>query len=239
MPTPAAGPPADRSVSECWPDRLIALCREQRAAADEVRQRGIRADMCLLVDMAMTAYIHRYLRSHGHLEREEIRDIASDKTLAVLRSLDTGTFDPVALTPAQVRGYLSAVARNGLVDSLRRNGKRGRTEFTSNVLAELREAPATDGAEINVALAQFVEALSDCVARLTPRARRVWFMRVFLELPSRVVGARAEIAMSPAAVDMLQSRTRRMLRACLEGKGFDAGDVPPGTFVAVWERLRS
>jgi len=38
---------------------------------------------------------------------------------------------------------------------------------------------------------------------------------------------------------MLLTRTRRALRECMSAKGFNAGDAPTGTFLALWDLLRS
>src|SRR5262249_33272709 len=126
------------------------------------------------------------------------------------------------------------MARNGLVDRLRkthRNDGYLHTAATADLMS------AADAAEVNVQHEQFVSAIRACVATLAPRARIVWSFRVFLDMPSKKIAAHPDVRMTPAAVDMLFSRTRQMLRACMESKGFNSDDAPPGTFVALWQML--
>jgi len=39
-------------------------------------------------------------------------------------------------------------------------------------------------------------------------------------------------------VDTMLARCRVRMRACLQGKGFTLGPLPPGTFVRLWDLIR-
>jgi RNA polymerase sigma factor FliA len=96
-------------------------------------------------------------------------------------------------------------------------------------LAELDEGTlATDGAplgapESDAARGQLGRAVADCLDQLTPPSRLVVTTRVLddmtLEALGRLLGG------SKDRVWRLEQGARRALRACLEGKGWDAADA--------------
>jgi len=43
------------------------------------------------------------------------------------------------------------------------------------------------------------------------------------------------VASKPSAVDAMLLRSRRFMRGCMLGKGFDPGALPVGTFTMLWE----
>lgn len=195
------------------------------------------SELWLFLNTALTYYIRFHSTSYGHIDPEDARDIASEKAMVFLRSLEADSPAGPAQDAGRVCAYLSALARNGLVDVLR---KQGRTrEMEERVGDAIQTRVATDSAEINVRHTQFIEAVCACMNELTPRARTVWFLRAFLDLPSKKIAPHPDVRMTATGVDMLLSRTRRALSACLNAKGFNAEDAPAGTFVALWDLLRS
>ena len=227
--TPRTLHPSDR-----WPERVIALFAEWKCAQGDDQRNRIISKVWELINVAIVEYVHLHARVLGRVDNDDAYDIASEKTIAFLRSLRTGAPDIAALRPGQLCRYVSALARNGLVDVLRRGGS---GNFVG-VASEAALAPESDGAEINVGRGQFLDAIRDCVSRLPPRTRRVWFMRLFLDMPSKRIAAQSSIGMTTSAVDMLLSRTRRTLRECMKRKGLGADDAPPGALAALWESLR-
>jgi DNA-directed RNA polymerase specialized sigma24 family protein len=220
-----------------WPARVVELFEGWRAGATPRERDRIRGELWLLVNAALARYVRLHGRTYGFIDTDEARDVASEKAMVFLRALENATPDASALDPARVCAYLSVLARNGLVDILR---KRGRDRAFALANGDTSTAVATphESAEIHVQHDEFLTATSACVMQLTEKARNVWFMRAFLDLPSKRIAAHPEIRMTPTAVNMLLVRARRALRDCLSKKGFDSGDVAPGTFVVLWDLLR-
>jgi DNA-directed RNA polymerase specialized sigma24 family protein len=146
--------------------------------------------------------------------------------------------------PAQVTAFISTLARNGLVDHLRSPKTSRRVsledgwEGARSIQAVARTAPSAD---LDAERREFAGALRDCVMQLTPRARLVWFLRVFHELPSATIGAHPEVRMKPPTIDVTLARCRARLVRCMQKRGFVPHDAPPGVFAFLWEvvRLRS
>ena len=85
---------------------------------------------------------------------------------------------------------------------------------------------------------EFVEALRGCAERLEGRARLVWLFRVFCNMPSKEIAAHPEVGLKPGNVDVILQRTRQAMRACMLRNGYEARDMPPGTFVEMWRVFR-
>ena len=83
------------------------------------------------------------------------------------------------------------------------------------------------------------EAIRECLSHLTPRARKVWYLRVLLELPSQEVARHPEVQMTRTSVDVTFFRARAAVRRCLRTRSLDWDRVPEGTFVQLWELLES
>jgi RNA polymerase sigma factor (sigma-70 family) len=186
----------------------------------------------------------RYLRLHGGrlgwVSEEDREDIAAQKSLELLGQIDSTRWQPNSLDREAIQGYLSTVARNGLVDRLRERGRQG-------VMAAPEEAegsfPDRDGArqiapDAPVACEEFAGALRECLDRLRPRAKRVWFLRVFFELASKEIAAHPEVRIRTTHVDVELARARASIRSCMQQKGFQSQDLPAGTFATLWESLR-
>jgi len=85
---------------------------------------------------------------------------------------------------------------------------------------------------------EFGARLAQCVRCLSPRARKVWFLKVCLEWPSRRVADHPEVRMSPAHVDVEFHRARKRVRAYMQSAGFqEVDEIPPGAFAEVWRLL--
>ena len=220
-----------------WPERIHALSGEWQQSPSPEKAAKILRELWPLVNAAVARYVRLHSRSYGHVDAEDVRDIAAEKSAAFIRSLENGGRNITDLKSAQLCSYLSVLARNGLVDTLRRSERANGRELHHAAPAKSPVAPDSDSAEINMRNADFLHAISQCVGTLTFRAQNVWFLRAFLDLPSKTIAAHPEVRMTPAAVDMMLSRTRKTLRDCMEKKGFNSDDAPPGTFVALWELL--
>jgi RNA polymerase sigma factor (sigma-70 family) len=230
----------DPSLSEkfggwVWPGRITDLCTAWKAATTDRERKRILSELWLYLNMGLTYYVRTHGETYGHIDPEDARDIASEKAMVFLRGLESEPDVPA--DPARICAYVSTLARNGLVDRLRKSGRERDLERKLVDVAPRSHTDAARSAEVNIQHSQFLDAISACIAGLSPRARLIWFMRAFLDLPSRKIAAHPDVAMSVAAIDMMLSRTRRALRECMEAKGFNEADAPTGTFLALWDLL--
>ena len=218
-----------------WPSRVTELCRSWKTAATERERKRILAELWFFLNMGLTYYVRAHGEAFGYVDPEDARDIASEKAMVFLRGLESELDVPT--DPARICSYVSTLARNGLVDRLRKNGRARELERKLGDSGSQSRADASTSAEVNVQHSQFLDAISACIGHLSPKARSIWFMRAFLDLPSKRIAAHPDIRVSVAAVDMTLSRTRRALRECMEAKGFNEADAPTGTFLALWDLL--
>ena len=228
-------------LSARWPERIVELTAAWRSARDDQERDRALGELWTIVNLALQRYARAFARRFGVLDREELRDIAADKALDLLGRLDSPSWHSAASTPGEICAFLAGVARHGVVDRLR---ARGRELRWSN--DRRHEAPCqTDEAGIDAAgpitstadSAEHARAIAECAMNLTFRARRVWFLRVFHDLPSADIARHPDVASTPAAVDAMLMRCRKNMRACITTRGFDPSRIPPGTFARLWEML--
>lgn len=81
---------------------------------------------------------------------------------------------------------------------------------------------------------EFTAALRRCAAELDTRSRRIWFLRILCEMSSKKIATHPQVSLGVNHVDVLLYRARRMIRECMSTKGFEPGDMPPGTFIELW-----
>ncbi len=191
-----------------------------------------------ILQNALRTYLNLQMARCGSVCADDACDIAAEKSLEILRSIESGKWAPHEWAEADIRGYIAKVARNGLLDRLRRLGRQVSLDAADETRLGGCDLPAA-GAEAadGVHRREFVEAAVRCVRRLTPRARRVWMLRVFAELPTKTIATHPGIACKPGHVDVILQRSREKLRACLAGLGFDRRHLVPGTFAALWRTL--
>jgi len=229
-PDAAAQPPR-------WPARVIALACACRSMGDQESGQTARGELWTLVHLGLARYVRQHAVRWGKVEPEDVRDIAAEKALDLMQKLEAGEWDPAASEPGQLCAFLSVLARNGLVDHLR-SAATSRNQPCAGLPASAPDDPRPHEAPSR-ALCRilFPRALVECLASLSPRAQRIWFLRAFHDLPSKTIARHPDVRVSPAAVDMTLARARVALRRCMHGKGFDLSDLPAGTFAAVWEAL--
>ena len=235
-PEPGRAPPG-----ALWPDRIRVLARAWSEESSAQARESAQAELWTLVNLVLQRYARTHAARLGKISREDIRDIAADKTLELLQRLDARTWAPWADSAAEVCSFLAVVARNGVVDLLRERRREVphavRWESADDAdLMDLTPLPSTfrtcavpgEGAE-------YAKAILECLSRLAFKARLVWFLRAFYDLSSAQVAHHPGVASKPAAVDTMVRRVRVRLRTCLEAKGHDPERFPTGTFTALWD----
>lgn len=220
-----------------WPARVLALASICGAAGDDEARQAALGDLWTLVHLGIARYVRSHAGRLGPVSAEDVRDIAADKTLALMRKLEAGEWSPAHSDDRQLCAFLSTLARNGLVDHLRRATAAHPRPAGAASPADGGEPRPHEAPSRALFRIVFPRALLDCLAGLSPRARRIWFLRTFYDLPSKTISRDAGVRISSAAVDMTLARVRVALRVCMRHKGFDAHELPPGTFVAVWEAI--
>jgi len=235
---------SDASIPK-WPLRLAELAGEIQSPPSLATLDAARAEAWELLNFSISKYLRIHSTRLGAVSREDFEDIAAEKSLDLLRKVESGAWDLSHRPAADIRGFLSKVARNGLVDALREAGRRvepadeDRPEWEIGVTGEEITMSATEAPDIRVEQKEFAGALRRCAENLNPRSRLVWFFRVFLSLSSKEIAAHPEVRLKVTHVDVLLQRAREGIRECMKTRGFDPQDMPPGVFVELWAAFRS
>jgi len=232
---PAAEPSAR------WPERLVALARELPSKGEDDRRRVL-ASIWVLVNEALIVYLWR-CGADRDTEPEDIRDIASEKSLELLQRLGNGSWKLGESSPGRVCAFLSTTARNAWIDHVRTRETRRQVpadpSSVSDVVRVFQYAPgAADAVDSAIDRGRFVEAFRGCVASMQPRVRQLWLMRVLLGMSTKDIARHPDVDMRPAAVDVAMGRCRKQMVRCMKSKGFEPGSLPPGTAAALWESFR-
>jgi DNA-directed RNA polymerase specialized sigma24 family protein len=223
-----------------WPVRLVGLCARLRRGGEW--RECARPEAWLLLRGALARFLRAYAPRVQAAQPEDLEDLASAKALELLLRAESGAWNPDGRHPAEVAGFVAAVARNGLA----RLAVRMRRERGPAVDAETVDSgrerphartPATPEAAVEAR--EFVEALVECVGRLQVRARRTWYLRVCCGLSSRDIAAHPEIRMTAPHVDVVVQRAREALRTCLAVRGLHPRDFPAGAHAALWDCISS
>lgn len=231
--------PTDDDASAVWPERLRTLGLRLRSERSRERAHEIVGEIWVLLNLALQKYARKHAHRTPHLSADDVSEIASQKASDLLRRLDSKKWDPAGLSSAQLCGLLSAIARNGVVDLRRVRRREVSTPEGFDVPLSRRAWGGQPGdeesPESGVEGAAYAQAIVECAAGLSVRARRAWYLRVLYEIGSAEIARDPAVATTPAGVDAMLARCREQMRSCLEGKGFAAGPLPPGTFVRLWD----
>jgi RNA polymerase sigma factor (sigma-70 family) len=154
----------------------------------------------------------------------------------LLQQAEGARWGEAGRSPGELAGYVWRVARNGLVDLARQRGREAPLPEDGSAWDHVfvdridREAGPVEW----TAAEEFVTALEHCVARLAPRARTAWWLRVGLERPSREIATRLEVA--AGHVDVIVQRARLALAQCMAASGHAHADIHAQAFVLLWAR---
>lgn len=243
-----------------WLDHLAHLCRRlhpdagvidgagpaaagARRGLEPVTQRERGAAWVAVRDGLL-----RFLRSQsgrfGGVAPEDLEDLASQKALELVARAESGEWSIHGRSQGELAGYLATVARHALIDLVKQRNRMV-TPADSQGAAEALEPHAVSASVTHVEAdgpiraGEFIETLRGCLLSLQPRARRIWFFRVFYGMGSRAIARHPAIALQAPHVDVIMQRTRAGIRTCMERKGFEPNDLPRGSFTALWSFLES
>jgi RNA polymerase sigma factor (sigma-70 family) len=216
---------------------MQALCRDLERTRGSPPAAALRREIWQILYFSLLRYTRYHAARFGQTAKIDPEDIASQKSLELISNIDMCRGRFLELNAGEMPGFLSTIARNGLVDVMK-SKQRWKTAEPREIDAAERavpeRAPAIDPGVKHESEA-FAGELRDCVENLAPQSRRIWFFRVFYEMPSKVISAHPGIRLKVGHVDVVLQRARRAVRACMEKKGYNPEDMPPGTFVAMWK----
>jgi RNA polymerase sigma factor (sigma-70 family) len=224
-----------------WPEHLARLVESTRCCRAPAERDTLRGELWAALHAALMRFLRLHARA-GRASREDLEDLAASKALELLGRAESGAWDPAGRSGDEIAGYVSTVARHGLVDLARRAGRELPMDDLAqdrSDLATLDAPPASRAArpEADVEGRELGRALRQCFETLDPRGRRVWFFRAYYEMSSREIGAHPDVAISASHVDVVAQRAREAIVDCMKGKGHDTADLPAGAFVMLWESL--
>lgn len=178
-------------------------------------------------------------RRLGPLSRDALYDLAAEKALELMGKHDCGQWKPLERTAGELVNFISSVARNALVDDLRRAGRQAAESCHETVDGREAAYRAQEAPELQAERREFIVSLVACAERLKPEHRTVWLLRVLHELPSRSIADHPEVRLKPGHVDVILGRCRAQIRTCMKSRGLDSGTLPPGTCTELWDKFRS
>ena len=214
-----------------WPDGI----RRGAIAVGREREQGgtgkARGELWVLLHAALSLCVRVRARRAGDVHPEDTHDLVAQKALELMTQIDAGTWDPATADVEQIRAFVFTVAGHGVLNLVRTR----RSELDRRDVLQVPAVMAAQDAWMDGAV--YAEAIRQCLARLTPRARTVWYLRVLLELPSQEVARHPQVRMTRTSVDVTLFRARAAVRRCLEERSLDWDRMPEGTFVQLWELL--
>ena len=220
-----------------WASSLRAACREFRSPGPPERRNRALSRAWDLTNTLLLQSLRRHESRLGPVDPEDRKDIASEKSLEILKAVDSGKWDIAEREGGEIVAFVSTVARNGLVDRLR---ELGRLDYSvddpdrPDPTPDPVRTPAAARQDVTAHTREFVDALAGCAGKLKPRDRRVWFCRVLLEMASKDIARHPRVDLKAGHVDVLLKRSRESVRDCMRKHGFEPRDLPPGTFTELW-----
>lgn len=232
-----------------WPDHLLALCRRigpsPGVGALPPASEAERSAAWVALRDALARFLRSQARRFRGVSSDDLEDLASAKALDLVSRAESGEWTVEGRTGGELAGYVSTVARNALIDHVKRKSRTvsqaelGDDLDPDTLTPDAQPANAPNSTDAPALAREFIDSLRACLVQLQPRARRVWFFRVFYDMSSKAIAQHPDILLQVAHIDVLMQRTRTAIRSCMESKGFEPADMPPGTFVQVWDLLET
>ena len=230
-----------------WLSRLGKLCQDLHQPQSAESKTQTLGELWLLLISSISQYLRFHSSRLGALSREDLEDVAAEKSSDLLQRIEVRAWDVTGWRPEEITGFLSKVARNGLVDRLRatrrlvglvQEGETGLTEDGLTLRASSSMMNPATSPQNAFERKEFAGALRECAEGLDGRSRLIWFFRVLCAMSSKEIAGHPRIALTVNHVDVLFHRARRAIKDCMRRRGFQPGDMPPGTFVELWESCR-
>ena len=242
-PTPPSAPDPVAQGRQ-WPTCLREASEELRTLPDEAARNEALGRTWKILYSALSLYLRSHSIRFGRIAQEDLEDLAAEKSLDLLRRIVSGKTAFTDRSPGEIASFLSTVARNDLLDWIKQDARRvtpkeeDRPEWDVGGTAQGMEMATTESPDTSVQRKEFVEALRQCTEQLDARSRLAWFFRVFYGMASKDIAVHPQLCLKASYVDVVLQRVRKTIRDCMQRRGFDAQDMPPGTFTELWGALR-
>lgn len=224
-----------------WPLRLKEISGKLRHSGTDTSLDQVRGEVWKILYFALSMYIRRHGATLGRVSREDVEDLAAEKALDLLRRIVSGVTDLSGPTPGEIGSFLSKVARNELLDMLKRDGRRiepmnadSPEWYVGNETGEGITMSGTDSPDVPVERKEFAQALRRCAEGLDARSRLIWFFRLFYSMATKDIAIHPKVCIKTGHVDVLLQRARQAIRECMRLRGFERQEIPPGTFAELW-----
>lgn len=244
---PAAKSPTpcdSTAINRKWPERLKEISEALQHSQDESSRRETTGEAWKILYFALSQYLRSHASDRGAISREDLEDLAEEKSLDLINRIVSKKTTFTDRSPPEIAGFLSRVARNDLLDFLRRNRRRvvpkdeDLPEWEVGERSQWITMSGTEPPDVAVEREEFVRALRECVEKLDWRSRLIWFFKVFYGMSSKDIANHPEIELKPSYVDVLSQRSRQLIRECMHHKEYQPHDMPPGSFTELWRELR-
>jgi len=232
--------PEERSESARWPGYLRDLCRQWLTRKDTPAGQRLRTEIWTILSLALQNSLASKRFMSDDLTREDLEDLASEKSFRLLQRLESGQWDIRDRSPAEIAAFLATTAHHGLIDLLRSPERRRQRRRPAEAEAALtgEDLPSWDTPDLLLERQEFIAALRTCLEELQPRLRRIWFFRACYGLASKEIAAHPQVGLKPSRVDELLYDVRQLLSGCMERKGQRLRQLPTGAFYEIWRSLR-
>jgi len=218
-----------------WPEALIRLSQELPESEQA------RARFWVILNMALQQRLRIERTRTGPITEDDLLDLAADKSLDLMTRLDRDKWDLRTTSADKVTAFVTTVARNGLVDHLRKTDRRA-TDMEEDMDDVKHDASALGhriaDPGVDAERDELVRAIVSCASKLKPMHRNIWLFRVFLDMSSKSIANHPEINFSIGNIDVTLQRCRETVRECVQKSGYDISEMPPGTFTALWRSFR-
>lgn len=217
-----------------WPQHLLDLAGAFHTARERER-RSLQKRFFVLLYTSLYILIKSQAGRFYSISREDLEDMASERSLYLMQRLERGTWDLSGRTPYELYRYLYKVAHTSLIKVCHKSSQTVALEDRPDV----RNGPGTEtvfhsqpsaNPEDTLKRKTFARELRECLNRLNNRSWFIWVLKVFSDLPAAEIARHPRIMASVNQVNVIFHRCRAAIRKCMSDKGFDSGDIQPGVF---------
>lgn len=210
-----------------WALRLSQLCNP----TNHTRGSTARSEAWQITYFNISRYVRYHAHRFGGVDADDQSDISAQKTLELMSRVDNSEGPLTELSAERIPGFLSTVARNGLVTFLKKSGRQVNIGDDEPV----RPAPPSASPAVSLESVEYARALGACVQKLATRQRTLWFFRVCYEMSSKDIASHPRVHMTAAHVDVMLHRARQAVRTCMHRRGYETKSLPPGTYAVLWQ----
>ena len=111
-----------------WPLRLQEVCRDLQSPGRDQSRDTLVGEAWVLIKTALMRYLHYHSSRLGKLAAEDLDDLGSEKAFDLLCKIELGEWNLGGRSASEIQSYLSHVARNGLVNAIKKSRRQAAGE---------------------------------------------------------------------------------------------------------------